>query len=132
MAYFGIVKAFAVYGAELRSRMWSVSAWTPGGELVVSQWAHHSTISPDSSITFSGSTERWAGHGAREFRANLLRAFTSKAPIRLVLVSTRETEKVDQGADASKLKKGFAVRPELVGEVVILDADRYAIRFRVA
>lgn len=41
MAKLGIKGAFAKFGATQRNVQWSVSAWTPDGELVVSVWAHH-------------------------------------------------------------------------------------------
>ncbi len=130
MEHFGIVKAFAHYGASLRNRMWSVSAWNAKGELVVSQWLHHSIAGPGSSLDFTGSTERWGGHGQREFRRNIHEAFETKAPLRLVLVRTKEIERVESGADASALKKQFSVRSDLVGEVVNIVDHHYRLRFR--
>ena len=49
-----------------------------------------------------------------------------------MIVSTQEVARVEAGEDASKLKKEFDVRPELLGEVVELDGDDYVIRFRRA
>lgn len=65
---------------------------------------------PDESAEYWGSTARWEG------------------PV----VSTKDTVRVDAGEDASKLKKEFAVRPELIGGVAELNADNYVIRFRQA
>ncbi len=52
--------------------------------------------------------------------------------VRLVVVSTSDIARVEAGEDASKLKKEFDVRPELIGEVVHLDGDDYVVRFRHA
>jgi hypothetical protein len=123
-------EAFARYGAVLVNRMWSVSAWAPNGELVVSQWAHHYRKGPDGTAEYWGNTERWDGPGKNEFRANLEKAKTQGSPIRLIIVSTTEIARVEAGEDASKLKKQFDVRPELVGEVAKLDGSDYVIRFR--
>ena len=49
--------------------------------------------------------------------------------MRLVVSSTEETGHVESGGDASKVKKDFHVREDLVGEVVEHDGDKYVIRF---
>ena len=132
MAHLSLTESFARYGATLKNPMWSVSAWTLGGELVVSQWAHHFRKGPENSAEYWGRTSRWEGPGKNEFKANLERAKTERSRVRLVIVSTKEVARVEAGEDASKLKKEFDVRPELVGEVVELVGDDYVIRFRRA
>lgn len=132
MAHLSLTEAFARYGATLKNPMWSVSAWTMQGELVVSQWAHHYRKGPENSAEYWGRTTRWEGPGKNEFKANLERAKAHGSQVRLVIVSTKEVARVEAGEDASKLKKEFDVRPELIGEVAELDGDDYVIRFRRA
>lgn len=127
----GIAEAFRKYGAKLKNVNWSVSAWTDSGELVVSLWEHHRVKNPPpGTLTFADSFERWSGAGNNEFRANVCRAYEIKAPVRLVIVLTLESEKVQNGDDASKIPKTFAVRNDLIGRVISADNNGYAIEFR--
>ena len=95
MANLTFTEAFARYGAILRNRMWSVSAWTPQGELVVSQWAHHYRKGPEATAEYWGNTERWDGPGKNEFRVNLEKAKTQGSRVRLIIVSTKEIARVE-------------------------------------
>jgi hypothetical protein len=45
--------------------------------------------------------------------------------VRLVVASTLDTEHVQSGRDASKIKKDFDPKEDLVGEVAELNGDRY-------
>jgi hypothetical protein len=129
MAHLGLKDAFAKYGATLRNVQWSVSAWAPDGSLVLSLWAHHYRKGPDRSAEYSGRASRWSGPGNQEFRENLAIAFKEKSRVRLVISSTEETGHVESGGDASKVKKDFHVREDLVGEVVEYDGEQYVVRF---
>jgi hypothetical protein len=129
MARLGITEAFAQYKATLRNPQWSVSAWAPEGSLVVSLWDHHFRKSPPGTMEFAGSLDRWSGHGNREFRENVAKAYAAKSRVRLVIVRTDEIERVEAGEDASKVRKEFYLREEVTGEVVELDGDRYVFRF---
>lgn len=130
MARLGITEAFARYDATLRNTQWSVSAWLPTGDLVVSLWDHHYRKGPSGTMEFSDSFDRWEGHGNKEFRENVRKAYEEHKAVRLVIVKTDQVERVEAGEDASKLKKEFFVRDDLVGEVVEIDGDRYVFRFR--
>lgn len=130
MARLGIKEAFAKYEARLRNVQWSVSAWTPGGELVVSLWNHHYRKGPLNTMEFVGSFDRWKGHGNVEFRENVQTAYAGRNRVRLVIAKTDEVERIEAGEDASKVKKEFFVRDEVVGEVLEIDHDRYVFRFR--
>lgn len=132
MARLGIQEAFARYGAKLHNVQWSVSAWAPDGSLVVSLWAHHYRKGPSGSAEYADSLDRWEGPGNREFRENVARAFAEGRMVRLVVASTVETEHVQSGRDASKIKKDFDPKEDLVGEVAELNGDRYVFRFRRA
>ncbi len=130
MASLGIKDAFAQYGATLRNVQWSVSAWARDGTLVVSMWEHHRRKgSPTGTLVFEGSANRWKGPGNNEFRENIQRAFTQGADVRLVIVRTEEVARVEAGEDASKVKKDFFRKPEVIGKVTEWDQDRYAITF---
>lgn len=129
MATLGINEAFTRYGASLRNVQWSVSAWTPGGELVVSLWAHHVRPSAKGTLEFAGSAGRWKGPGNTEFRANVDRAFRSGATVRLVVATAYQPERVDAGEDGSKLKKDFDRKEDLIGRIVEWDGENYAFRF---
>ena len=61
---------------------------------------------------------------------NISDAFERHSPVRLVVVQTENIDHVESGEDASRLKKDFAAREDLVGEVVELDDDNYVVRFR--
>lgn len=129
MSKIALADAFGKYGAVLRNVQWSVSAWAPDGSLVVSLWAHHYRAGPGKSAEYSDRVSRWSGPGNEEFRRNLAKAHKQKSPIRLVIAQTEETAHVESGADASKVKKSFHVREDLIGQVVEYDGDTYVIRF---
>ncbi|MEJ7929886.1 MULTISPECIES: hypothetical protein [Ramlibacter] len=131
MAKLGINAAFAAYGAVLKNPQWSVSAWTPSGELVVSLWDHHFRKgAPPGMMDFADSFARWSGHGNKEFRENLSKAYAAESRIRLVVAKTDQIAHVEAGEDASKIGKEFFLRDDLVGLVHELTADRYVIRFK--
>ena len=54
MSTLQISEAFKRYGARLKNVQWSVSAWTPDGELVVSLWAHHYQKGTPGAMEFHG------------------------------------------------------------------------------
>lgn len=132
MPILGLRDAFARFGATLRNVQWSVSAWTPDDSLVVSLWAHHHRRGPPGTLEFADSVSRWRGPGNDEFRANIAKAYQTQAPVHLVIVRTDAPERVEAGEDASKIKKEFVPREDLVGRVVEWDGERYAIRFTKA
>ena len=132
MAKLGIKEAFAKYRAVQRNVQWSVSAWNANGELVVSLWAHHQRPNTPGAMEFEAYASRWEGPGNREFRENVQKAFEAQSNVRLVIARTDEVKRVEASEDASKIKKEFAVRPDLVGKVVEWDGDRYVFRFERA
>lgn len=132
MAKLGIKDAFTKYRAVQRNVQWSVSAWNPDGELVVSVWAHHQRPNTPGAMEFEAYASRWGGPGNKEFRENVQRAFETNASLRLVIAKTDEIKRVEASEDASKIKKEFSVRTELVGTVVEWDGDRYLFRFEKA
>jgi hypothetical protein len=109
---------------------WSVSAWNAAGELVLSLWAHHYRKGDNGSAEYFGKLSRWAGPGNNEFRVNIADAFERKSPVRLVVVRTENIHRVESWENASKVKKDFSTREDLVGEVVELNDDDYVVRLR--
>jgi hypothetical protein len=107
MADLGIQEAFARHGAKLHNVQWSVSAWAPDGVLVVSLWAHHYRKGPPGTVEYADRLDRWSGAGNAEFRRNIAQAFAQRSPVRLIVASTHETDHVQAGRDASKVKKNL-------------------------
>jgi hypothetical protein len=130
VASVGLKDAFARYGATLRNVQWSVSAWTPAGELVVSLWEHHRRKGEPGSLEFADSADRWSGPGNKEFRDNLNKAFREQSRVRLIIVHTDEVARVEAGEDASKVKKEFFVRDDLIGQATEWDGTHFAFRFK--
>jgi hypothetical protein len=64
-----------------------------------------------------------------EFRRNVAEAFSKRSKVRLVVASTLETSHVQSGEDASRIKKDFDPKQELIGEVAELDGENYLFRF---
>lgn len=129
MSKLTLTRAFAEYGARLKNPQWSVSAWLPEGTLVVCLWDHHCRKGFAGTMEFSGSLERWSGHGNKEFRENLSKAFVAESNIRLVIVTTKETARVEAGEDASKIKKFYATRHDLIGKITELGVRNYVFQF---
>lgn len=132
MATLGIKEAFSRYEANLHNVQWSVSAWTPDGTLVVSLWDHHRRKSLAGTLEFAASASRWKGPGNSEFRENVTKAFELDSMVRLVIVRTEDVARVEAGEDASKIKKVFSVRQDLIGKVIEWDGENYAFRFTKA
>ena len=129
MAKLGLSEAFAKYGAKLNNVQWSVCALTPNGELVVSQWNHDYEMIDSNTAETTDHLSRWSGQGNGELREAIEEAFSIGRVIRLVMAYAEEPEYVKPGRDASKVKKTYFVRPELIGKVVSFDGDKYVIRF---
>lgn len=81
-------------------------------------------------MEFSGSLDRWSGHGNKEFRENLCEASEAKSKMRLVIVRTDETARIESGEDASNIKKSYFTRQDLIGQIIELGDIEYAFQFR--
>ena len=130
MATLGFAESFAKYGAKLRNVNWSVCAEAPDGSLVVSFWSHHFKKDADGSLICADTAARWFGPGRNEFCERFAKAFSAKQPIRVVIATTSEPERVDAGEDASKLPKTFTVRKDLVGEISKFDGENFEVKFK--
>ena len=77
---------------------------------------------------------RWtcAERGKQGFQAHLKQALDNDVPLRLIIASVDDPEEralVMQGHPASDFKKSFDPRKDLIGEVVVLTADRHVMDF---
>ncbi len=125
--------AFAKYGAALPNPQWAFSAIAPDGALVISCWQHKFTIPEKGLLRYSDRLSRWKDlkhPGRNMFIKHLGEAHGKQLPVRLIIASAKDTEKVDAGEDASGVQKTFDVRTEFVGQVVSFDGDAYVIDFR--
>jgi hypothetical protein len=123
-------EAFARYGATLANPQWAVSAIARDGAFVMSCWKHY-TRTVDDALVYTDTLSRWRGNraGNQLLRKHLEEAHVGNYPVRCLIARTEETVAVDEGHDASKVKKIFYVRPELIGRIVLFDGDRFEIRF---
>jgi len=129
MGQLGIKEAFEKYNAQLHNVQWSVSAWSTSGKLVVSLWAHHYRKGPNGTAEYAGNTQRWNGPGRTEFQKNVAKAFQEKTEVCLVVATTQEVDHVEDGKDATKIKKDFHLRDDLKGHVLSFDGDEYVFSF---
>jgi len=82
-------------------------------------------------MEFSDSFNRWSGHGNKEFRENVAKAFDEARDVRLVVVKTDQIGRVQAGEDAKMIPKEFFLREDLVGRVIELVDDRYVFQFKL-
>ncbi len=131
MSDLNLTDAFAKYGAKLSNRQWAFSAIAPDGSLVVSCWQHKITV--DKGIWLYSdklSRLRYQTPGRNLFEKHLVQARDEKLVVRIVIVSTKDTEIVDNGEDASKIKKSFDTRENYFGQIVSFDGDAFVIEFK--
>lgn len=126
MPNLGYEEAFAVYGAKLKNKFWSVCAEGADGSLVVSLWEHHFGKVVDGVITCRRSFNEWSGAGNNEFREKVKQAFETQRPIRVVIAKTHDLVGFEAGKDAPK---SFCVRPDWLGRVVEAD-EEFSIEFK--
>jgi hypothetical protein len=124
-------EAFAEYGAKLVNPQWAVSALTDNGVLVMSCWKHYFK-SVSGVLRYEDALSRWSANtvGNEMFKHHIEDAFNNKRPVRLVIAKTDEIETVDSGQDASKVKKEFYSRPEMIGRITHFDGDKFIIDFQ--
>jgi hypothetical protein len=124
-------EAFAQYGAKLANPQWAVSAKAEDGSVVMSCWAHF--FKPgDGGLRYEDTLSRWSGNapGNNLCGQHVADAFNNKLPVRLVIATAVDTEVVDSGNDASKVKKTFHTRPDMIGRITHFDGDRFIIDFQ--
>ncbi|MCE0761276.1 hypothetical protein LWH94_19130 [Marinobacter sp. G11] len=125
----GISDEFGKFGAKLKNVNWSVSAENTDGELVVSLWKHFFEPPEDGKIRYVDSVTRWSGHGNKEFKERLAKAYDNQQVVRAVIARTSDENAVRRGEDASKLKNSFGAKLDWVGVVSHWDGDNFIIEF---
>ncbi len=132
MARLTFTEAFARHRSTLVNPQWAVSAIAEDGALVLSCWAHYFKKHGEA-LRYRDRLSRWAGNdlGNALARKHLHEAYAGAYPVRYIAARTEQTQAVDRGQDASKLKKLFTVRTDLVGKVVEFDGDAFCIDFRL-
>jgi hypothetical protein len=124
-------EAFAEYGAKLVSPQWAVSAVADNGALVMSCWRHYFKR-VDAVLRYEDTLSRWSANAAGNalFKQHIEDALKNKRPVRLVIAKTDDRGTVDSGQDASKAKKEFYCRPEMIGRITHFDGDTFIIDFQ--
>ena len=130
MRKLGYAEAFAVFGARLKNVRWSVCAEAADGSLAVSFWDHRFDKQKGRTVRYKDDLSRWSGPGNRELRKRLRVAYSSGQVIRPVIAKTDDTDAVESGSDASKVKKYFSVREDWAGRVVEFEEPHFVIEFR--
>ena len=125
-------ECFATYGAKLPNPQWAVSAIAGDGALVVSCWSLYFSRPGPTILRYTDTLSRWAGNeaGNRLLRSHIEEALTSRRPVKLVIATPQDRRFVDNGTDASTIKKTFHVKPEVTGVVTSFDGDEYVIDFK--
>ena len=123
-----ITTAFAAFGAKLSNPRWSVSALSSSGGLVISCWQH--LFRPG--LVYSDNLTRWTGNklGSEELRQYLEKAVANQLDIFLVIARAENVNELYQVMDASKVKKQFTVRKDVVGKISSFDGDNFCIVFK--
>lgn len=130
--------AFARYRAKLTNRGWSVSAFTPEGDLVVSLWSNLLKSGPDpESLVYSDVLSKWLGNvpGRNELRRHLGEVQKSGGRIRLVEAvpaNASARAKVGNVPDEAVIPKTFEARFDMIGALEEFDGDRLRYVFRPA
>jgi len=128
-----LTKAFAQFGAELKNPRWQVSALASDGSLVVSCWSFLLKSTPDGNVPYEDQWSRWRGGnrtGMNLLKSHLLMAIEHELPVRLVIATLEKPEDADSpSTDGSVFPKTFSTDARLVGRVVKLDDDGFAIEF---
>lgn len=125
-------ECFARYGAKLPNPQWAVSAIAENGDLVVSCWSLYFSRPDAETLRYSDHLSRWAGNeaGNRLFRSHIEEAFVSRRPVKLVIATPSDRRVVDDGSDASTIKKIFHAKPDVTGVVASFDGDAFVIDFK--
>ncbi|GAV20265.1 hypothetical protein MMIC_P1229 [Mariprofundus micogutta] len=131
MSNISFADAFGKYSAKLKNVQWSVCAINEDDELVISLWEHHIDKNIKDKLVFEDFFDRWSGPGNNEFRTNVSNAYKTNQNVRLILVVTKEVNEIQNGNNASTVKKSFRVLDHLIGRVTEIDGEKYTISFKL-
>lgn len=128
----GFVEAFKKFGAKLENPMWAVSAISDNGEFVLSCWSQYFERGDKGVLRYVDCLSRWTGNtvGNNLLKGHLIKAHSEGMPVRLVIATAEKPEEVETVGDASKIKKKFSVREDVVGKVTSFDGDNFVIEYR--
>lgn len=131
MGNLNLAETFAQYGAKRVNPQWAVSAIAEDGSLVMSCWFHYIRTT-DGIWRYEETLSRWSGNAAGNnlCRQHVEDAFKNNRPVRIVIARTEDTATVDSGQDASKVKKEFYTKPEMIGRITYFNGDRFIIDFQ--
>jgi hypothetical protein len=131
MADLGLKQAFGRYKADLSNPMWQVSAMAEDGSLVMSCWTKY-LATEQKVMRYTDRLSRWGNNkpGNNLLKEHLTRAYETQLPVRLIMAKAENDADLDGVVDASKIKKTFHVRDDVVGKVVKFDGDNFVIDFR--
>jgi len=129
-------ESFKRYGATLRNNLWSVSAFSISGELVLSLWENQLSFDRERrTLVYLDKLSGWKGNraGREELRTNLNLAFSEHRAVRIVIshpLGPEAKSQVGQVDDESQIQKTFSVRPDLVGTITEFDGDLLQLEFK--
>jgi hypothetical protein len=128
----GFVEAFKKFNAKLDNPMWAVSSISDKGEFVLSCWSQYFERGEKGVLRYVDRLSRWTGNtvGNNLLKSHLVKAHSEALPVRLVIATAESPEEVESVDDASKIKKTFSVREDLVGRVTSFDGDNFVIEYR--
>lgn len=78
--------------------------------------------------------DRWSGHGRNEFKVNLDLAYSSKLPIRPIIVMLNnfsDFKYILSGHDASQYPKRFNAKTNWIGKLIHWDNTNFEIEFQL-
>lgn len=129
-------EAFARYGARLTNRGWSLSAFTPTGDLVVSVWHTQLDIDLKSrTMTYEDVLSNWLGNavGKAELSRHLNQVQRDGGRVRLIIAHPKnEAAKalIGKVPNEAIIPKTFEVRPKMIGTLEEFDGDYLKYIFR--
>ncbi len=128
----GFVEAFKKFSAKLDNPNWAVSAISEKGEFVLSCWSQYFKRGDISVFRYVDRLSRWTGNtaGNNLLRSHLVKAYSEALPVRLIIATAEKPEEIETVSDASKIKKKFNVREDVVGRVTLFDGDNFVIEYR--
>lgn len=131
MASIGFVEAFAHFDAKLVNKNWAVSALAKDGALVLSCWTQYFGTLNGGVLRYTDRLSRWTGNDAgRNLLAEHLKtAFSEERIVRMVVATAKNPTLVEKVSDASKIRKTFHVRDDVVGRLTEFDGDNFVIAF---
>jgi hypothetical protein len=109
----------------------AVSSIAEDGSLVVSCWTKY-LVTRDGVMRYTDNLSRWGNNkpGNNLLKGHLTLAHENQLPVRLVMARAENDAELEGVVDASKIKKTFSVRKDVVGKVTTFDGDAFVIDFR--